>query len=129
MSSEDVPKLFTRVFFRRPEECGGDDTGGTTDDDDDDDDEAKLFECALCCCCRQKTAEEECHFWSECIARFFFLLFYGLISVCGADGCARARHKTSVDGKNTLKFVSCLFFLRPTREKKETLFHSYIWTY
>ena len=68
-------------------------------------------------------------FLSECIARFFFLLFYGLVSVCGADGCARARHKTSVDdGKNTLKFVSFAFFFGGReREKKETLFHSYIY--
>ena len=58
MSSEDVPKLFTRVFFRRPEERGGDDTGGTTDDDDAEADSSALSVVAV----DRKQRAEECHF-------------------------------------------------------------------
>ena len=52
--------------------------------------------------------------------------------ICVRRGWMRTRATTSVDGKNTVKFVRCFFFWRPEemkREKKKTLFHSYGWTY
>ena len=52
--------------------------------------------------------------------------------ICVRRGWMRTRATTSVDGKNTVKFVRFFFFWRPEemkREKKKTLFHSYGWTY
>jgi len=123
MSSEDVPKLFTRVFFRRPEERGGDDTGGTTDDDDD----AKLFECALCCCCRQKQRKRNAIFEANA-SRDSSSSCFTASYLCAARMDAHARDDECGWEKHC-KIRSLLFFLAAgrdeEREKEDTF--SLVW--
>ena len=53
--------------------------------------------------------------------------------ICVRRGWMRTRATTSVDGKNTVKFVRCFFFLAAgrdeEREKKKHFFTRMDWTY
>jgi len=122
MSSEDVPKLFTRVFFRRPEERGGDDTGGTTDDDD-----AKLFECALCVAVDRKQRKRNAIFEANA-SRDSSSSCFTASYLCAARMDAHARDDECGWEKHC-KIRSLLFFLAAgrdeEREKEDTF--SLVW--